>query len=242
MAKATILDLLDHDHTVHTIGYSDLVSRVAVVLDLPELGATGTLRRQLDDLAALRNRIVHSPADVDLAEAAALLVALAEPLFDVAKDKLADGFTYAFCMSFMGNAHSARFELQNYKPIRTELAERVLAVVVSMRGQRVRADLLAQQGEIGLPDLVGAKVSRELGRGLYLATGERGRLLIAVVEDVANKERMAQLSDRARRYPETRLWVVTSSGTYPYVYPDLWVSTESDLAHLERHLGLERPE
>ncbi|MFX0196868.1 MAG: hypothetical protein ACFFCW_12140, partial [Candidatus Hodarchaeota archaeon] len=79
MSHSTVLDLFDYGQGVYTVGFSKLIERVAIMLDLPELAAGASLREKIDELTNYRNKIVHFAVEVKVDEVVSLLADLMEP-------------------------------------------------------------------------------------------------------------------------------------------------------------------
>ena len=56
MGNAGVLDLFDHDDKVMSVGFKNLIERVAITLSIDELNAKSDLRDQIDQLTKFRNK------------------------------------------------------------------------------------------------------------------------------------------------------------------------------------------
>ena len=239
MEEADAVDMLERKEGPHTVGFDNLVKRVTTMLDVEELREEEPLRVEIDQLVNIRNRLAHSTAKVNIVEAGTLLTEMGMPFLEVIAREFGEpGFTYGFVMSFRQAVGNATIALESYEPEMSEAESRVLSLIHEFAGQQVPANLFGQvrQGQDKLPDFSDAEVSKEVGYKMYLVEGDEGAWLVSVIEGYGNKESMLIRKQWAARYEDAELWVVAMSGTYPYVYPDILVSTGKDIEILEKLL------
>ena len=235
--KAGVLDLFEQGVGVRTVGYKKLVDRVAVMLGISELAPGSHFRDNIDELTILRNKIVHFFAEVDLEKAAKLLADIALPFLELMQRHLKGaGLTYAVNMCVHRDSRTAA---EGCRSRRSGLEQRVLGLLGAFRGQEVPGVLFGRDGSVKLPDFSNAAIRREadpIGMPTYLATSDTDVWLIVLVEGYANKEQVLTLTERWGRYKDADLWLVATGGTHPYVYPDILISTLSDVEELDRIL------
>ncbi|EJE4556981.1 HsdR family type I site-specific deoxyribonuclease [Vibrio parahaemolyticus] len=80
MDNAGVLDLFDHDDKVMSVGFKNLIERVAITLTIDELSAKSDLRDQIDQLTKFRNKIVHFSIELDVVEVSELISDILDPL------------------------------------------------------------------------------------------------------------------------------------------------------------------
>jgi hypothetical protein len=239
MAGATSIQLFEHT-SVRTVGYSQLLGRVSVILDIDELALGSPLRDDLTQLGNSRNKIVHSPAEVDIRPTAILLSRIGEPFLNLIVREMGDnGPTYDAKMTIGRAMTSARYLAKDYVPQPTEREDRILSLAKRFQGQEVPGSLFGQDGLFTLPWFSQADIRRETGYGNFIVEGEDERWLVWVARGYANKETMLVKKRLADRERVDQLWVAGAT-THPFVYPETVVSSKKDLERLEEILGSSR--
>jgi hypothetical protein len=233
---ATSLTLLMKHPSVTTARYNTLLGRVAILLDITELSKGKTLRKDLLEIAKLRNQLVHSYAELDIVPIAKLLTRLGEPFLRVITSELGDNnLTYDAKMSIYHAITMASSSVNGYKPRQSDTVSRILTLLQRFRSQKVPGNLLSKDGVFTLPDFSKAEVRREAGYNNYRIISTETSWLVWITDGYANKEAMVVKEQLALRLGVDRLWVAGAS-TYPYVYPNVLISSEQDVNQLEKLL------
>ncbi|WP_229645115.1 hypothetical protein, partial [Vibrio parahaemolyticus] len=63
-----------------SVGFKNLIERVAITLTIDELSAKSDLRDQIDQLTKFRNKIVHFSIELDVVEVSELISDILDPL------------------------------------------------------------------------------------------------------------------------------------------------------------------
>ena len=83
MEKAGVIDLFDNSDKVKSVGFQNLIERVAVALSIPELAKNAPLRQKIDELTQYRNKIVHFSIELDITAISNLLSDILDPLLSM---------------------------------------------------------------------------------------------------------------------------------------------------------------
>lgn len=90
MENAGVLDLFDHDDKVMSVGFKNLIDRVAITMNISELSEKEPLREKIDVLTRTRNKIVHFSVDLDVVEISGLLSEILSPLLSLLSKEVQD--------------------------------------------------------------------------------------------------------------------------------------------------------
>ncbi|EGR1559646.1 type I restriction endonuclease subunit R [Vibrio parahaemolyticus] len=80
MDNAGVLDLFDHDDKVTSVGFKNLIDRVAITLSIDELDTKSELCHRIEQLTRFRNKIVHFSIELDVVEVSGLISDILDPL------------------------------------------------------------------------------------------------------------------------------------------------------------------
>ncbi|MFW6116551.1 MAG: hypothetical protein ACOC6F_02385 [bacterium] len=238
MEEASAADMLGWSEGPHTVGMSKLLDRVVVMVGIEEIDKEEPLRTRIDQLRMIRNMITHSTAEVDMVRLATILTEIGEPIVGILERELREpGLTYSFEMQFISKLRNAEGALEDYEPKRSANEAQVLSLLREFNGQGVPGHLFGrmQTDQYTLPEFSNATISRAVGYRMYLVEGTEECWLVQVMAGHANKESMLIAEERAARYNNVQLWVAMAS-TYPYVYPEILVSSKEDVDTLRRLL------
>lgn len=83
MENAGVLDLFDYDEKIMSVGFKNLIDRVAITLNIEELSEKKSLRNKIDKLTRIRNKIVHFSIELDIFEISELLSEILNPLLSL---------------------------------------------------------------------------------------------------------------------------------------------------------------
>lgn len=90
MEKAGVIDLFDNSDKVKSVGFQNLIERVAVALSIPELAKNAPLRQKIDELTQYRNKIVHFSIELDITAISNLLSDILDPLLSMLEREVKD--------------------------------------------------------------------------------------------------------------------------------------------------------
>ena len=183
MEKAGVLDLFEHDDTVMSVGFKNLVDRTAITLSIPELAENADLRLKIDKLTKYRNKIVHFSIELDINIVANLLSEILEPLlFLLASEVKDENFKNVRIPEIRNIAQPVQ---KFSEKIRSDVVEKAIKSTLSAlppNGNR-RAGIIGQAIGTGLQKSMISYLSQ-----VRLLSGIRNNHVIVVVdrEDIAN--------------------------------------------------------
>lgn len=90
MEKAGVIDLFDNSDKVKSVGFQNLIERVAVALSIPELEKNALLRQKIDELTQYRNKVVHFSIELDIPVISNLLSDILDPLLSMLEREVKD--------------------------------------------------------------------------------------------------------------------------------------------------------
>lgn len=159
MNQATVLDLFDYGGGIYTVGFSKLIERAAIMLNLPELAQGATLREGIEELANYRNKIVHFSVEVQLDEVAGLLADLMEPFLTLLEREVKDEDFVQRCIPYVrANAESLTAV---YRLKHAETEGRISQLIKKFDGQQVPGRLFGLDGFLTLPTFL--NIEQQIG-------------------------------------------------------------------------------
>lgn len=245
LEQATVLDLFEHGQGAFTVGFSKLLERVAVMLDVTELRQGAPLRRSIDDLALYRNKIVHFSVTINVAEVAVLLFDILDPLLSVLDREIADARFKSTCIPDLRRLAKSVTDFSQDLVVESE--EQIKRILYQMRGRVVDGELLGTTDPVLFPEFV--EISRggtaEIVSDLEARSSTEDwvveiKLRIPFLNLGIVLEQLEALGGfyRERTGREPKVWLVVLGGLPATVKSELgksgiFVSTRDDLIQLE---------
>jgi len=212
MSDASVLDLFDYGEGTYTVGFSKLIERVAVMLNLPELAQGASLREKIDELTNYRNKIVHFSVEVQLDEVSSLLTDLMEPFLKLLEREVKDEDFINRCIPYVrANAESISAV---YRLKHSEIEERIVRLMQRFNGQQVPGHLFGVDGVVTLPKAT--TIEQRLGpqgiRADIFVSSEVEQWIVEIKLTPPNSAQIHQLLDYKQaiqhQSKNVRLWLI----------------------------------
>jgi hypothetical protein len=241
-----VLDLFDYGEGVYTVGFSKLIERAAIMLNLPELAQGAPLREKIDELTNYRNKIVHFSIEVQLDEVASLLADLMEPFLTLLEREVKDEDFVRRCIPYVrANAESASAV---YRLKYAEVEERISQLIKKFNGQQVPGRLFGRSGAIILPEF--ASIEREVRQQDVLvdilAMSDSERWIVEIKITSPNFAQLHRLLTYQKALQQQvgniKLWLVVMGADRVFNRSflqrhEFLFSSEADITELEQLLG-----
>jgi len=245
MANATVLDLFEHGQGAFTVGFAKLIERVAVMLGISELAQGANLRQNIDELATLRNKLVHFSVTINVVEVASLLSDILDPLLNMLNREVSDSKFRDICIP---EVRRRAQPVQNFSyELAAEGEKRVSRLLQRLGGEEIPGEFFGTAGPVQFPLFKGVSETQPGRRGADLeARGDLEDWIVEIklrVTPQLARELRYQLEHFRRLYEERtgrlpKVWLVALSDLPPvakamFVEAGILVSTGEDLARLE---------
>lgn len=244
-SDATALDLVEFGENIYTVGFSKLIDRAAIMLNITEFLSGHPLRKGIDALTIYRNKIVHFTVDVDVDEIVSILADLLDPFLSLLQREVKDIEFKNKCIPLIRKSAKSLSEI--YLERHRGYIISIEKILEKFNKQTVSGKLFGLNGKIKLPKF--QEFQREYrNNGTYvslIAKSAQDTWLIdihdygAFLGYIRNSARDLLLTREKFNDPNIKLWMVfvktpkLISGQKHLREKNIMFSSSSDIARIE---------